>query len=363
MVRSRFLARLARLRERFDDGGQDGLLVSDPANVRYLTGFSGSFCRLVIGPVGVFLVTDRRYAESAPEEPPVYDLVVASGARYLEAEREAILLSGARRMGFEPGAISWWEVRALEACIPRRARLVAAGGQVEELRRIKDDLEIEAIRFAVAATERALAHVLDEAEPGMEERELAAILAADLRRHGEGPPAFEPLLATGPRTAIVHARPTSRRIEAGDLLLVDAGATVSGMAADMCRTIVVGADADLLQGRAFDIVREALDAAIAAIRPGDPARQVEDAARRVLEGYGYPLRHDTGHGVGLDVHESPRLARDSTDVLAPGMVLAIEPGLYVAGWGGVRLEELVLVTAEASCRLTRLKVSPTLTTG
>ncbi len=209
----------------------------------------------------------------------------------------------------------------------------------------------------------ALTHVLAVAEPGVAERELAAILAADLRRHSDGPPAFEPLVSSGPRTAILHARPSARRMEAGDLLLVDAGATASGLAADMCRTIVVGDPQDGLQARAFAAVREALDAAIAAARPGDPASQVEDAARRVLESHGYPLRHDVGHGVGLDVHESPRLAQDSTEVLAPGMVLAIEPGLYVAGWGGVRLEELVLVTAQGACRLTHLPVSLNVAAG
>lgn len=357
MVRSCYLARLERLQASLLEAGQDGLLVADPANIRYLTGFSGTFGRLVVGPTGRFLVTDRRYAVPDSPEPPVYDVVVAHGSRVVEAQLEAVRLCGARKLGFEPGAMAWWDVRALEASWPRRVELIAAGGQVEALRRIKDDRELSATRRAARATEEAVEAVLRAARPGVEERDLAALLASELRRRGDGPPAFEPLLASGPRTARIHGRPSNRRLEDGDLLVVDAGATVEGMAADMCRTIVVGGKPDALQQRAFEAVRAALEAAIAAARPGVTGRKIDAAARKTLLAHGYPLLHDVGHGVGLEVHESPRLAEDSDEILEAGMILAIEPGLYVAGWGGVRLEELVRVTARGPERLTRLQMA------
>ncbi|MBU6429821.1 MAG: Xaa-Pro peptidase family protein [Cyanobacteria bacterium REEB65] len=359
MIRNQFLRRLERLRESFEPAGQDGLLVSDLANIRYLTGFAGTFGRLVVNAHDCFLISDRRYLDVAAgfTEEPVFDLVCAKGTAFVERVADTIVHCGMKRLGFEPGALSWWEAIALESALGRRCTLVASGGQVEDLRRIKDALELEAIREAAQATERAIDEVLAGAKPATSENELAARLAAALRRHGEGPAAFEPLIASGERTAIIHARPTQRTLERGDLLLIDAGATVRGMAADLCRTVVIGQAPSSLQKHALGAVRACLDAAIACVGPGVRAAEIERVARAMLGNRGYLLVHDIGHGIGLEVHESPRLAEDSTDILEPGMVLAIEPGLYVAGWGGVRLEELVLVTTEGAERLTHFEHS------
>ncbi len=346
-MRPNFQSRLARLGALLGDDGFDGLLVSDLANIRYLTGFDGSWARLVHGPLATLLVVDRRYRDRAGELPAGVELVCVSGMRHEDAVREAVGLAGAMRLGFEPGALSWWEHGAIAMRLSRRQRFLPAGGQVEALRMIKDAAERAAIAQAAHATDRAIAAALAAALPGARDLDVAAALAAALRREGDGgAPAFEPLVAGGEHTAHVHGRPDGRALARGDLLLVDAGATWGGMAADCARTVVVGAAPDRRQQVALAIVQEALDAAIDAVRPGRPVREVARAAERRLARDGFVLEHDLGHGVGLEVHEEPRIASDSDAVLAPGMVIALEPGIYVPGWGGVRLEDLVEVTRD-----------------
>lgn len=350
-----FEARLSRLRSLVAREGFDGLLVSDLANIRYLTGFRGTWSRLVVGPLAAALVVDRRYMSHAGELPGGggVELVCVEGVRHEDAVREAVRMAGAERLGFEPGALSWYEHAAIEMRLGGRTTLLPAGGQVEELRLVKDEAEIALMSEAARVTDLAIGRVLEVARPGVSELELAAVLADALRRHGDGgAPAFEPLVASGPGTARIHGSPSSRRLRSGDLLVIDAGATYGGMCADCCRTVVVGERPDRRQAKALAVVAEALEAALDAVRPGRPVRDAAVAAGKTLSRHGYDLPHDLGHGVGIEVHEEPRVARDVDAVFEPGMVVALEPGIYVPGWGGVRLEDLVVVTGTGARVLT-----------
>ena len=352
-MRPNYEARLERLRELVARDGFDGLLISDPANIRYLTGFSGTWSRVVLGPLAIVLVVDRRYLAYTADLPAGVEVVCVEGVRHADAMREATIMAGGVRLSFEPGALSWWEQGAIEMRLPVHATFLPAGGQVEELRLLKDETELALVAQAARATDIAIAEVLEFARPGLRELDLAADLAAALRRHGDGgAPAFEPLVSSGPETARIHGRPGARRLAVGDLLLVDAGATFGGMCADCCRTLVIGGRPDRRQAEALAVVGEALELARDAVRPGRPAREVALAAKRALTRHGFTLDHDVGHGVGLEVHEEPRIAPDSNTELAPGMVIALEPGLYVPGWGGVRLEDLIAVTPQGARVLT-----------
>lgn len=344
-MRPSFEGRLERLKAMVARDGFDGLLVSDLANIRYLTGFAGTWSRLVLGPLATVLVVDRRYLAETADLPRGVEVVCVEGVRHADAVREAARMSGGVQLGFEPGVLSWWEHAAIEMRLPGRISLRPAGGQVEELRLIKDEGEIALMAEAARSTDRAIAEVLEQARPGVRELDLAATLAAALRRHGDGAaPAFEPLVTSGLHTARIHGRPGTRRLEEGDFLMVDAGATFGGMCADCCRTVVVGRRPDHRQAAALAVVGEALDRALEAVRPGRPVREVAQAAAAVLSRGGHALPHDMGHGVGLEIHEEPRVAPDSDAILEPGMVVALEPGVYLPGWGGVRIEDLVLVT-------------------
>ncbi|MBM3269767.1 MAG: aminopeptidase P family protein [Candidatus Sericytochromatia bacterium] len=352
-MRPDFGARRERLAALLEADGFDGLLVSELANIRYLTGFDGGWGRLVQGPLAHILVVDARYRDRAPDLPAGVELLVAEGVRTADAVREAVGLAGCTRLAFEPGALSWWEHGAISSRLQPGSRFSPAGGHVEALRAIKDEGERKLIAHAAAVTDRAIAAALACAVPGEREIDVAATLAAALRREGDGgAPAFEPLVAGGAGTARIHARPSRRRLESGDLLLVDAGATISGLAADCARTVVVGERPDRRQREGLDVVQAALEAAIRCAEPGRPVRDLVRAAERRLARHGFGLAHDLGHGVGLEVHEEPRVAADSDAVLAAGMVVAIEPGIYVPGWGGVRIEETVEVTPEGPLVLT-----------
>ncbi|MBI6546382.1 MAG: aminopeptidase P family protein [Cyanobacteria bacterium NC_groundwater_1444_Ag_S-0.65um_54_12] len=345
MVCPKLLARVQRLCELLRHSALDGLLVSDPANIRFLTDFSGSWARLLVGVSGeLLLIIDTRYLDQAAQEVAQCQIIAVNGTQQIPAICRASKLLNPRKLGFEPGAISWWEQRAIESCLPRSCHFVAQGGQVEELRLLKDKGDIADIRRAAQATDRAITEIIGAAELANSEQELRANLAAALGRYGNGPSAFEPIVTSGPRTALIHAKPAARKIVAGDLLLLDAGATHDGWCADVCRTVVVREVASELQRTVFTAVKEALIEAITAIRPGKSAAAVASAARDTLAQHGFPLRHDLGHGIGLEVHEEPRIAIDSTAVLQAGMVVAVEPAVYLPGWGGIRLEETVLVT-------------------
>lgn len=351
---SRFAQRLDRLRTELPAAGLDGLLVGNLTNVRYLSGFSGSSGQLLMLPERSVLFTDFRYEEQVADEvDPAIDVRISRNG--LLEEVAAFLdergLSG--RLGFEPESTTVRDRYELgELC--DRVTWETAPTWVEALRVRKDGPEIDAIERAARVGEAALEDVLGIVAEGVTERALAAELDYRLRLAGSGPPAFETIVASGPRSALPHASPSDRTLSRGDLVLFDFGATVDGYCSDMTRTFVLGPAADW-QREVHGAVASALETASASIEAGVTARQVDGAARDVLRTAGLADRfgHGTGHGIGLEVHEAPRIHRRSDDVLQAGSVVTVEPGVYLPGRGGIRIEDDVVVEDAGSRILTR----------
>jgi len=351
---STFARRLDVLRSELPAEGLDGLLLSKLSNVRYLSGFTGSSGRLLMLPERSVLFTDFRYEEQASGEvDPVIEVRISRNG--LLEEVAAFLdergLSG--RLGFEPESVTVRDRHELgELC--DRVTWETAPTWVESQRVRKDPQEIEAIESAARIGEAALQEVLTSVAEGVTERTLAAELDYRLRLAGSGPPAFETIVAAGPRSALPHAQPADRALLKGDLVLFDFGATVGGYCSDMTRTFVLGAAADW-QRELHQAVAAAQEAAIAVIAAGVAARDVDGAAREVLRSAGMAERfgHGTGHGIGLEVHEAPRIHRRSEDALEAGSVVTVEPGVYLPGRGGVRIEDDVVVEETGARTLTR----------
>ncbi len=348
------LNRLEAVRASVRDAGFDGLLVNHLPNVRYLTGFTGSSALLLVLPGSSRLITDFRYDQQARDEvqPQIRVRVSRNG---LLASLAAVLEEGkvCGRIGFEARALTVRDRYDLgELC--DRVVWEAAPSWIERRRATKEAPEVAAIERAAQLAESALQETLETLDDGITELELTAELEYRLRQAGsEGSP-FEPIVASGPRSALPHARPSSRSVSAGDLVLFDFGARVDGYCSDITRTVVLGTAATW-QREIYDAVAAAQEAALGAVRAQVAAREVDAAARGSLRAAGLAdfFGHGTGHGIGLEVHEGPRIYRRSEDVLTTGNVVTIEPGVYLPGRGGVRIEDDVVVEEGGACTLTR----------
>jgi Xaa-Pro aminopeptidase len=343
--------RLLAVRRAAGAADLDGFLVCDRADVRYLSGFSGSSGWLLVGRDVAVLITDARYTEQAVLESPGWTSVIVSGSL---AAGLCDQFPATVRLGVDPSAISlalWNQIEAVE-----RVRWVQGASPVRALRLCKDATEIDAIRAAVTLAERALVQWLPGLRSGITEQEAAADLDYTCRRLGATGMAFETIVASGARGALPHARPGGSRLRAGDRVVVDFGCVVDGYCSDMTRSLIVGPAADAEWATVHAAVDGARAAAIRAIAPGAATRAVDAAARDVLSEAGLAtyFTHSLGHGVGLEVHEGPRLATGSEDVLCTGMVVTVEPGVYLPGRGGIRLEDMVLVSADGADRLNEL---------
>lgn len=323
--------RVERLRESLEEP----LLVSAPANVVYLTGFSSSNAAVLVEPDRVRLFSDFRYAEAAR---------ALEGAEFVETKRDlytdlAERLDG--RIGFEAEAVTYRQYASLHA---GGLELEPRYGLVESLRALKDEAELSKIRRAAAITSEALERFAEERFTGRTERELAWRLEQLFHELGAHGSAFETIVAGGPNGARPHSRPTDRCIEEGETVVIDAGAQVDGYPSDCTRTFATGALPDRLR-EAYDACLSAQVAGLEAVRPGVGGVAADAAARSVIEaaGFGEHFGHGLGHGLGLDVHEAPRLSRESRDTLAAGNVVTVEPGIYLEGLGGIRIEDLVVV--------------------
>ncbi len=324
----------------------DPLLVTRPAHLRYLRGFAGSNGYLLVHPDGgsVF-VTDGRYGEAAE---PLVDALSESRLEVYTGEVMGALdgvLRGMETVAVEADAVTWGFVRSLEA--KTSTRPMPTTGSVERLRRTKDEAEVAALRAAAAATDVAFAELEALTADADSERELAWALVSSMRRHGGDPAGWDPIVAVGSGASVPHHRTGAARLEPG-LLLLDYGCVVDGYHSDMSRTVWRGGvpDADLVD--VHRAVSESQQAAIEAVAPGVSCGDVDAAARAVLASYGYEdyFLHSTGHGVGLEIHEEPWVRRGNEDRLEAGNVITIEPGVYLPGKGGVRIEDMVLVTSD-----------------
>jgi Xaa-Pro aminopeptidase len=339
--------RAGRLVDALGEREVDALLVTDLANVRWLTGFSGSNGLALIATSGERLfLTDFRYLSQAAEQ--VGDGWAQDIAQnLLDAVATKLPGEGPLRLGFDDANLSVRDHGKLAGAVRDGVELVAAGGAVEDLRLRKDAGELEAIRAAARLADAALEEVLERGLAGRTERDVALDLEFTMRRMGAQAPSFPPIVAAGPHGALPHAEPRDVAIEPDVLCVVDWGAQLDGYASDCTRTFATG-EVDPRDAEVYELVRRAQEEALAAVRPGPTGREVDAVARQIIEaaGHGEHFGHGLGHGVGLEVHEAPRLTRQSEDRLAAGQVVTVEPGVYVPGATGVRIEDLVAVTED-----------------
>ena len=322
----------------------DALLVSGLPNIRYLTGFTGENAQLLLTPESQTLFTDPRFTIQASEECNC-PVKIHSKGPLDQAVAETVRRRKLKRIGFEASRITYDVYLRLKQALPLGATLKPTAGVIEKLRMIKSDDEIARIRRSVLTNSKALEKTVSSIRPGLSEGDIAAELEYQMRRVGAEKPAFETIVAVGERSALPHARPTSRKLASDELLLIDMGACQDGYMSDMTRMLFLGRPSKRV-GNMYKAVAEAQLAAIGAVRPGATSSQVDSKARRILElqGYGKAFVHSTGHGLGLEIHEAPRLGKRDKTRLEPGMVITIEPGAYIRGFGGVRIEDTVLVT-------------------
>jgi Xaa-Pro aminopeptidase len=356
--------RPSRVRARLEEAGCDALLVTNVTNIRYLTGFTGSAAMLLVLPDELVFVTDGRYRDQATSQ--LADAHVAARleiGRTSDEQRELLAkpVSGLSRLGLEAEAVTWAQQRRFGSEWFEGTELVATEGLVEDLRRVKDAGEIARIQAACAMADAALAAVRHRLGEEATEAEVALELEWQMRRLGAEGPSFDTIVASGPNGAMPHHRAGSRRIAEGDLVVIDFGALVDGYHSDMTRTIMVGEPSET-QRRMLDAVHASQAAGVAAVRSGVEAKDVDEACRAVLRDVGWEdaFLHGTGHGVGLDIHEAPRVSATAPGSLADGHVVTVEPGVYLPEHGGVRIEDTVVVTAEGCRTLTLAPKDPDL---
>lgn len=358
----RTAGRLERLRTAMTAAGIDALLVTNLTNVRYLTGFTGSAGMVLVRPADCLMVTDGRYGAQAADQ-----LAVAGVDARLEVAGEgrgellAAAARGAGRVGLEADHLSWADARHHRTEWFGGLDVVPTSGLVEGLRIVKDAGEVARVRAAAAIADAALATVVARLADGPTEAEFGLELDLAMRRGGATRPSFETIVASGPNSARPHHRPGDRRIVEGDLVVVDFGAVVDGYCSDMTRTVVVG-EPDPTQARLWRVVAEAQAAGVAQVAAGVEAARIDRACRSIIDGAGWAdaFTHGTGHGVGLDIHEAPRVAATSDATLAAGHIVTVEPGVYLEGHGGVRIEDTVVVTDHGCEPLTLTPKSTTL---
>lgn len=342
--------RADRLVARLSDAEVDALLVSDLVNVRYLTGYTGSNGLALVGPDTRAFVTDFRYVQQASEE---VDPAFARHQASLELSDaiEEVLPGGPVRLGFEDGHVSVRDHRQLREKLPDRVELVAVNGLVEGLREVKAPEEVDRIREAAKLADAAFAELVAEGLVGRSERALAFALGEKMFRLGAARPSFDTIVAAGSHGALPHATPRDVEVGPGELVVIDWGAELDGYCSDCTRTVATG-EPEAEAREIYALVLEAQLAGLEAVRAGADGQAVDAAAREIIAaaGHGEHFGHGLGHGVGLEIHEAPRLSQRSDSVLEAGSVVTVEPGVYLPERLGVRIEDLVVVT-DGGCEI------------
>ncbi|HZV75719.1 MAG TPA: Xaa-Pro peptidase family protein [Conexibacter sp.] len=346
--------RADRLVALLDEREVDALLVTNLVNVRYLTGYTGSNGVALVGVRDLrCFVTDFRYVAQAEQQ--VHGFERRVGEQDLLDEAVAALPSGDVRLGIEDQHMSVRMFDRLREALPSSVELVPAGGGVEQLRTVKDAAEVAAIRAAAELSDAALERTLEDGLAGRSERAVALALEQEMRRLGAERPSFDTIVAHGAHGALPHAVPRDREIEPGCLVTIDWGAQLDGYCSDCTRTFAVNEPGERARA-VYELVQRAQQAGLDAVRPGVSGRDADAAARTVIDdgGHGDHFGHGLGHGVGLEIHEAPRLSKASDATLAAGHVVTVEPGVYLPGELGVRIEDLVVVTEHGHERLNGL---------
>jgi Xaa-Pro aminopeptidase len=339
--------RTAKIRERLEGLNTDALLVTNLTNVRYLTGFSGTNGQVLVTSEGTLFLTDPRYESRAGDLVRGADTVIYP-SRLTDVLLDHLQRGSIRRLGVEANTMTIAAMEDLDEKLGG-VGLVGTKNVVEELRRVKEPGEIELLQRAGAVTAAAYSWVLDRLVVGATEKSIALDLEVWMRQNGGDDVSFEPIVGSGPLSAYIHHSPSDRAFEKGDFVLMDFGCKIDGYCADFTRTVCIGPATDD-QRESYDLVARAQAAGIAAIRPGATGVEVDEASRAVVRDAGRveQFGHGLGHGVGLDIHEAPTLRWTSDDTLEPGNVVTVEPGVYVVGSGGVRIEDCVAVTDDGA---------------
>lgn len=344
--------RVAAAREFLQRFEVDAIIYSNIKDIRYLSGFTGSEGLLLLAGAETILLVDSRYTTQAGEEATGCTVVEFRERMPALASRVSVL--GAEKVGFQADSVSVALHNELLRSLPD-ARLVPLGAELGELRTIKDNLEIERLEKTAALASEALLGMLSSVRPGITENELALGLEFAMRTAGADDKAFDFIVASGQRGALPHGRASTKAMCSGELVTIDFGAVMDGYNSDETVTVIIGKP-DARQREVYQVVKDAHDKAIEAVRPGVALKELDAVARDHIaaKGYGDYFGHGLGHGVGLDVHEKPVVSFRSKDEAREGMVFTIEPGIYIPGWGGVRIEDTVCVTADGCRLLTRV---------
>ena len=345
--------RLDRLMARVAEAGADAVLITNLSNVSYLTGFSGSSGFVLATPGRAWFMTDSRYETQSAEEVSGYDVVIQSG-KWTQEVASLVRDAGIRKLMFEGRHVSVETHEALSKGL-EGVELLASRDAVERLRMIKDEQEVKAIAEAIKRAEDGFLENASRVAPGMAEKDTAIGLEFNIRAAGARKLPFDIIVASGYRAALPHGIASDKVMKEGDTVIIDFGGEAHGYQSDLTRSGVLGKP-DRKQTEIYDIVAEAQRRAIEAVRPGVPCKEVDQAARGYIasKGYGDYFGHGLGHGVGLEVHEGPSVSYLSEDTVQPGMVFTIEPGIYMPGWGGYRIEDMVFVTGDGCELMTSL---------
>ncbi len=348
----RYEHRIQGLRDRLAREEVDAVLISDLENVRYLSGFTGSNGLILLSPSGAVFITDGRYAIQAAQEVTGFETVILTpGSNLAKTAGEQMAKLGARRVAFEEAHLFVKQWNELKAALPESIELIGKSDLVETLRQRKDESEITVMRRSIALADACFDHVRSFVKPGLTEKEVAWEIEVFLRSQGAQRLAFETIVGSGPNGALPHAHPNDRRLgESGEaeFVVLDYGAELDGYCSDITRTLVIGGEPSQRHHEVYGVVLRAQHAALAALKPGKTGKEIDAVARDLLTeaGYGEQFIHSLGHSLGRVTHDGVGFSRLSELVLEPGMVLTVEPGVYLEGWGGVRIEDDILVTEE-----------------
>ncbi|PYI55070.1 M24 family metallopeptidase [Paenibacillus flagellatus] len=344
--------RLARLRDLMRERGLEALFVTGSHNRAYMSGFVGSAGYLLITQDKAYLLADFRYVTQAAEQAPAFE-IVEHKPKVMETVKELLKGLGIGKLGFEQQHVTYASYASYAADLGDIA-LVPAEPLVELLRMVKDETELAIMREAAELADKTFAHVLTTLKPGITENDVALTIEFFMRQHGATSVSFDTIVASGERSALPHGRASDRVLRSGEFVKLDFGAYYKGYCSDITRTVMLGRPTDRHRD-IYQIVLEAQLHTLDGIRPGMTGKEADALARDVIKrhGYGDHFGHGTGHGLGMEVHEAPRLSTQADTVLKPGMTVTVEPGIYLPGFGGVRIEDDVVVTESGVQRLTQ----------
>lgn len=344
------MLRVEKLRKKMQEENLDSFLITSPYNLRYLTNFTGTTGLAVITLEKAFFITDFRYTEQAAAQAQGFEIIKNVGPIFEEVA-DLVQKEGLRELGFEETTVSFLEYSVLEEIID--AQLIPISGMIEELREIKDEEEIAIIEKACSIADLAYDHILKMIQPGMTEIEVANQLDFYMRSLGASGVSFETIVASGLRSAMPHGVASEKIIEQGDLITIDFGCYYEGYVSDMTRTFAIGDPGEQLK-EIYQIVLEAQLAVLEVAKSGVTGKQLDAVARDYItkHGYGEAFGHSTGHGIGLEIHEGPNVSVRAEKQFVPGNIITDEPGIYLPGIGGVRIEDDLLITSDGNRVLT-----------